>query len=63
MADKKSALPGLPPPEEDDVIDFGSSTMRYDHESDSDVDDRYPTRTVPDDDDDGKIPNPLSLME
>ena len=56
MVDKNAALPGLPPPEPDDVIDFGSATVCEDHASDSEVDDRYPAHTVSDDDeDDGKI--------
>ena len=63
MAHKDSALPGLPPPEADDVIDFGTSTMNEDRESDSDPDDGFRAHTVSDDEEDGKTPNPLSLIE
>lgn len=55
MADKNSALTGLPPLEEDDVIDFGSSTHSADHEADSEVDDRYPTHSISDDEEDSTI--------
>ena len=55
MADKDSALPGLPPPEEDDVIDFGSSTMYEDGQSGSEADDGFRAHTASDDEEDGKI--------
>lgn len=63
MAHKDSALPGLPPPDEDDVIDFGSSTMNQDRESDFDPDDGFRAHTVSDGEEDGKISNPLGLMK
>lgn len=53
MADKDSALPGLPPLEEDEVYEFEGQV------SDSELDDGFLAHTVSDDEDDGKIANPF----
>lgn len=55
MADKKAALPGLPAPEADEVIDFGSSIVSEDRDSDRELYDRFLTNDASDGEDDGKI--------
>ena len=56
MTDKKAALPGLPPPEDDEVLVFESAAVTEDpapaprHE----VEDRHQTHTASDDEEDGK---------
>ena len=63
MTNKKAALPGLPPPDEDDVIDFGSSAVTEDRASDGEPEDRFLAHSASDSEEDGKIsttfsPNP-----
>lgn len=61
MTDKKAALPGLPPPEDDDVLVFESSAVREDPIPRREVEDRYQNYTAAsDDEDDGKISKHLS---
>lgn len=58
MTDKKAALPGLPPPEEEsEVIEFGSSSAVAEDRDDRDrePDDRFQTHSASDDEDEGKI--------
>ena len=60
MANKKAALPGLPPPEEDEVLVFESSAVAEDPAPSREVEnDRHQTHTASDndddDDEDGKI--------
>ena len=62
MADKDSTLPVLPVAE-NEVIDFGSSAVNEDHESDSEPDDGFLAHTVSDDEEDGKISNPFGPRE
>lgn len=63
MAAKDAALPGLPPQDKDDVIDFGSSTRNEDHQSDLDPDDGYRAHTFSDGEEDGKLSNPFEPHE
>lgn len=62
MADKKSALPGLPPPE-DEVLEFDSAPVAEDKESDPEPDDEFPAHTAPGDEEDGMIPNTLHPLD
>ena len=62
MSDKKSALPGLPPPE-DEVLEFASSAVAGGQESDSELDDEYAAHTVSDDEDDSKTSRLLRPMD
>ena len=55
MTDKKAALPGLPPPEEDEVLVFESSAVAEDPAPSSEVEDRHQTHTASDDEEDGKM--------
>ena len=59
MTDKKAALPGLPPPEEDEVLQFESSAATEDQVSDRELDDGFLAHNAVDDEDededDGKI--------
>ena len=54
MADKKAALPGLPAPEEDEVIDFESSILSEDPYSNREPDDRFAAHYAQNDEDGGK---------
>ena len=57
MPDKKAALPGLPPPDENDVLLFESSAVAQDPAPRREVEDRHQAHTASDDDDeeDGKL--------
>lgn len=57
MTDKKAALPGLAPPEEGEVIEFGPSAAAEDRDDrDREPEDRFLTQSASDDDEDeGKI--------
>lgn len=63
MADKDSALPGLPPPEEDEVIEFGSLGANEDHKPESELDDEFLAHTVSDGEEDSNISNPFNPLE
>ena len=55
MPDKKAALPGLPPPDEDDVLVFESSAATQDPAPRREVEDRHQTHTASEDEEeDGK---------
>ncbi len=56
MTDKKAALPGLPPPE-DEVLEFESSTATEDRDATRGLDDRYLAHVASEDDEDGKMAN------
>lgn len=56
MADKKSALPGLPPVE-DEVLNFESSAVAEGQHSDSELHDGFLAHTVSDDAEEGKLSN------
>lgn len=58
MADKKSALPGLPPVE-DEVLNFESLAVAEDQHSNSELDDGFLAYTVSDDAGEGKLRNIL----
>lgn len=60
MTDKKAALPGLPPPEEEEegeVIEFGFSSAVAEHRDDRDrePEDRFQTHSASDNEDEGKF--------
>ena len=55
MTDKKAALPGLPPPEEDEVLQFQSSAATEDRNSEREMGDGFLAHSALDDEDDGKI--------
>ena len=62
MPDKKAALPGLPPPDEGDVLEFESSAVAEDPAPRREVEDRHQTHSASDDEEDGKIVrHPLPL--
>ena len=66
MTDKKAALPGLPPPEDDDVLEFESAAVTEDPAPGHEVEDRHQTHTASDDEEDGKtsdtfLPNESTL--
>ena len=63
MADKDSALPGLPPPEEDEVIELGSLGVNEDHKPESELDDEFLAHTVSDGEEDNKISDPFGPTE
>ncbi|KAL9070524.1 MAG: hypothetical protein Q9161_004821 [Pseudevernia consocians] len=52
MADKDSRIPGLPPLEQDEVLEFESSALTEDQESDPELDDRFLSHTASGDEDD-----------
>ena len=54
MPDKKAALPGLPPPEEGDVLEFESSAVAEEPAPRREVEDRHQTHSASDDEEDGK---------
>ena len=56
--DKKAALPGLPPPEEDDVLEFEPSAVT-EHRDDGDHEqvNRHQAHGASDDQENGKISN------
>ena len=55
MPDKKAALPGLPPPEDDNVLVFESSAVTQDPAPRREVEDRHQAHTASDDEEDGKL--------
>ena len=60
MPDKKAALPGLPPPDEDDVLEFESRAVPEAPAPRREVEDRHQAHTTADDDEkDGKISDTL----
>ena len=57
MPDKKAALPGLPPPEEDEVLVFESSAVAEDPIPHREIEDRHESHIASDnEDEDGKPP-------
>ncbi len=60
MPDKKAALPGLPPPE-DEVLEFESSAVAEDRDVHRELDEAYPTHNASDKDEDGKMTNSYHL--
>ena len=58
MTDKKAAIPGLPPPEEDEVLEFASSAVTEDRDPDSEPEDRFLSHTASDSEEEGKIQKP-----
>ena len=63
MTDKKAALPGLPPPEEDEVLVFESSAVTETQNPDREPEDRHLAHNASDDEEDGKSPETLSPNE
>lgn len=63
MADKDSTIPGLPPLEEDQVLEFESSAVTEDQESNPELDDGFLGHTASGDEDDGKLPTLLRPMK
>ena len=56
MPDKKAALPGLPPPE-DEVLEFESSATAEDQDVNRELDEAYPAHNASDNGEDGKMTN------
>ena len=56
MPDKKAALPGLPPPEEE-VLEFESSTAAEDQDVNHELDEAFPAHIASDNNEDGKMAN------
>ena len=59
MTDKKAALPGLPPPEEDEVVVFESPAVTETQDPDHEPEDRHLAHNASDDEEDGKSPENL----